>query len=98
MRSAIYDKENLFTVSEVNHKEFELNKEDKVVHLNYPIIKGNKYFTSVEYTHEVTCEHYSNEGKVIYISKAVVISSFDLAFLGNVSKCDKIIDVSFRPV
>ena len=54
-RSVVYDKKNLFTVSDINHKEYELNKEDKVIHLNYPIIKSNKYFTSVQYTHEVTC-------------------------------------------
>ena len=97
-RSVIYDKKNLFTVSDINHKEYELNKEDKVIHLNYPIIKGNKYFTAVEYTHEVTCEYFADNRKSVYISKAVVISAFELAFLGNVSKCDKVIDVSFKPI
>jgi hypothetical protein len=35
---------------------------------------------------------------VVYIAKAVVIGFFELAFLGNVSKCDRVIDVGYRAV
>lgn len=34
----------------------------------------------------------------MYVSKAVVVSPFDLLFLGDVDKCDSIKDINFRPI
>ena len=57
MRTVVHDKDNLFSVFMVNHKEYELDKINKVVHLNFPIVSNNRYFLQSEYSHDITCNY-----------------------------------------